>query len=80
MRGWLSRLSELLALLGADHPADLRRTDLLLRGRVREFCELRGIDAAALSRRRAEPEHAEAGAARASSNETASPSWLRRTT
>lgn len=45
------RIVELLALLGAPTPAALTHTDLLIRGRVREFCELRGIDAAAFSRR-----------------------------
>ncbi|GAA1489803.1 type 2 isopentenyl-diphosphate Delta-isomerase [Brachybacterium sacelli] len=51
IRGWLSQLTELLALFGADDPAALTRTDLLLRGRVREFCELTGLDAAGYARR-----------------------------
>ncbi|QAY60495.1 type 2 isopentenyl-diphosphate Delta-isomerase [Microbacterium protaetiae] len=48
---WLEQIAQLHALLGASTPAELARTDLLLRGDVREFCELRGIDAAAFSRR-----------------------------
>ncbi|MGO1434614.1 MAG: type 2 isopentenyl-diphosphate Delta-isomerase [Canibacter sp.] len=48
---WQARIAELCALLGATTPAALGRSDLLLRGHVREFCELRGIDAAAYSRR-----------------------------
>lgn len=51
IRAWLEQIAQLQALLGASTPADLVRTDLLLRGDVREFCELRGIDAAAFSRR-----------------------------
>ncbi|MGI6879859.1 type 2 isopentenyl-diphosphate Delta-isomerase [Microbacterium sp. gxy059] len=48
---WIVRLRGVLALLGAASPSDLARTDLLLRGRVREFCDLRGIDAGAFARR-----------------------------
>ncbi|WP_083713546.1 type 2 isopentenyl-diphosphate Delta-isomerase [Brachybacterium sp. P6-10-X1] len=51
IRGWLSQLRELMALFGARTPAELTRTDLLLRGRVREFCELTGLDAARYARR-----------------------------
>lgn len=51
IRGWLSQLTELLALFGADSPAALSRTDLLLRGRVREFCELSGLDPTSFARR-----------------------------
>ena len=51
IRTWLEQLAQLLALVGASTPAELTRSDLLLRGEVREFCELRGIDAAAFSRR-----------------------------
>jgi isopentenyl-diphosphate delta-isomerase len=51
IRGWLEQLAQLQALVGASTPAALAHTDLLLRGAVREFCELRGIDAAAFSRR-----------------------------
>lgn len=51
IRGWLSQLTELMALFGATTPAALTGTDLLLRGRVREFCELTGLDAAGYARR-----------------------------
>lgn len=51
LRSWLDQIAMLLALLGAARPADLQRTDLLLRGRLREFAELRGVDAAAFSHR-----------------------------
>ena len=51
IRGWLTQLTELMGLFGAETPEALGRTDLLLRGRVREFCELSGIDAAAFARR-----------------------------
>jgi len=51
IRAWLEQIAQLQALLGASTPAALMHTDLLLRGGVREFCELRGIDAAAFSRR-----------------------------
>ncbi|KAB1657954.1 type 2 isopentenyl-diphosphate Delta-isomerase [Pseudoclavibacter chungangensis] len=49
---WLEQLRQLCALLGADSPEDLARTDLLVRGRLREDCELLGIDPAAYARRR----------------------------
>lgn len=48
---WLDQLRQLLVLLGARTPADLMRTDVLLRGEVREFCQLRGIDAGGYSAR-----------------------------
>ncbi|MDN5687633.1 MAG: type 2 isopentenyl-diphosphate Delta-isomerase [Brachybacterium sp.] len=51
IRGWLSQLTELMALFGAETPAALSGTDLLLRGRVREYCELTGLDAAGYARR-----------------------------
>lgn len=50
-RAWRDQVAQLLALLGATEPAGLGETDLLLRGRVREFCDLRGIDAGAFARR-----------------------------
>ena len=50
-RGWTDQVAALLALVGAPSPADARQVDLLVRGNVREFCQLRSIDAAALSRR-----------------------------
>lgn len=49
---WRAGLRGLFGLLGATDVASLTRTDLLVRGRVREYCELRGVDAAALSARR----------------------------
>lgn len=51
VKGWQQHAVELSALLGARSIAELGRTDLLVRGRLREYCELRGIDAAACSRR-----------------------------
>ncbi|MCX7521887.1 type 2 isopentenyl-diphosphate Delta-isomerase [Microbacterium sp. STN6] len=48
---WLEQVAELMALLGAATPAALQGTDVLLRGRTKEFCELRGVDAGAYSRR-----------------------------
>lgn len=48
---WLEQIGDIMNLLGARTPADLWRTDLLLTSSVREFCELRGIDAARYARR-----------------------------
>lgn len=48
---WRAQLVDLLALVGAPTPADLTSSDVLLRGRVREFCELRGLDAGSYARR-----------------------------
>ncbi|MGJ0203639.1 type 2 isopentenyl-diphosphate Delta-isomerase [Leucobacter sp. gxy201] len=48
---WRAQTTAILALLGAQTPADLARTDLLVRGRLGEFCRLRGIDLAALATR-----------------------------
>lgn len=48
---WQQHTHELAALLGARTADGLARTDLLVRGRLREFCALRGIDAGAYSRR-----------------------------
>lgn len=50
---WLEELRDLMALLGADTVAQLRSTDVLLTGSVREYAELRGIDVAAYARRSA---------------------------
>lgn len=49
--GWLVELRDLMALLGARSIADLRRTDLLLTGPVREYAELRGVPVAHYARR-----------------------------
>ncbi|WP_413332577.1 type 2 isopentenyl-diphosphate Delta-isomerase [Brevibacterium sp. GP-SGM9] len=51
VRTWQNQTTALLALLGADRPEQLTGTDLLTRGRLGEFCRLRGIDVTALSRR-----------------------------
>lgn len=48
---WLSQMEQLLVLLGARTPIELQSTDVLLRGSVREFCELRSIDAGSFARR-----------------------------
>lgn len=48
---WKERTRALFALLGAAHRDDLRSTDLTLRGRLREFCESRGVDLGALAQR-----------------------------
>ncbi|MPV49218.1 type 2 isopentenyl-diphosphate Delta-isomerase [Pseudactinotalea sp. HY160] len=52
--GWLDQTRGLIALLGAGRVADLGATDLLVRGRLREFLELRGVDTGALARRSTE--------------------------
>lgn len=54
---WREQLHQLLALLGATTPERLGVTDLLLRGRVREFCELRGITATDFARRGVRARH-----------------------
>ncbi|MYM18898.1 type 2 isopentenyl-diphosphate Delta-isomerase [Brevibacterium sp. 5221] len=51
IRAWRRQTAELAALLGAQGPDGLLRTDVLVRGRLREYCELRGIDARAYARR-----------------------------
>ncbi|WP_206155777.1 type 2 isopentenyl-diphosphate Delta-isomerase [Cellulomonas taurus] len=48
---WLHQIGDIMTLVGARTPAELRQTDLLITGPVREFCELRGIDAGAYARR-----------------------------
>lgn len=48
---WLAQLRDLLTVLGAAAPAELRHADVLVRGRLREYCRIRGIDSDALSRR-----------------------------
>ncbi|WP_427870829.1 type 2 isopentenyl-diphosphate Delta-isomerase [Leucobacter luti] len=52
IEAWQGQLRALLALLGAPDPAALEERDLLVRGRLLEYCGLRGIDASALARRR----------------------------
>lgn len=51
LRTWQDHLRDLSALLGARTPADLAHTDVLIRGGLREYCELRGIEAGRYSRR-----------------------------
>jgi isopentenyl-diphosphate delta-isomerase len=51
IQAWLGQIGDVMTLVGAHTVPDLRRVDLLLTGPVREFCELRGIDAAAYARR-----------------------------
>ncbi|HJG80562.1 MAG TPA: type 2 isopentenyl-diphosphate Delta-isomerase [Brevibacterium senegalense] len=48
---WKARYRGIAALLGAQTRDDLRTTDLIVRGRLRDFCESRGVDLAALARR-----------------------------
>lgn len=54
---WLDQTRAILALLGAESPAALASTDMLVRGRLAEYCLLRGIDAQALARRSSTPAH-----------------------
>ncbi len=51
IRGWVSEIRMLHAMLGAGTPTELAHTDLLVRGRAREFAMLRDLDVATLSRR-----------------------------
>lgn len=51
IRTWLAQTAGLLSLLGAATPSALTGTDVLLRGGLREFCTLRGIDAASFGSR-----------------------------
>ncbi len=51
LRDWTTQLADLVALLGSEDLAGLDRADVLLTGSVREYCELRGIDAASWARR-----------------------------
>lgn len=48
---WLVEIRDIMALLGARTVADLRRTDVLLSGPVREYAQVRGVDVAAYARR-----------------------------
>lgn len=51
IKRWQVQLRELCGLLGAANVDALREVDVLVRGRLREHCELRGVDAVALARR-----------------------------
>ena len=53
MRRWLEHVAAILALVGAESPADAVHADVLVRGRLRELAELRGIDVTTHARRRA---------------------------
>lgn len=48
---WLEQTTAILALLGAQAPAQLVSTDMLVRGGLAEYCLLRGIDTPSLARR-----------------------------
>lgn len=48
---WLEQTAAILALLGAATPALLSSTDMLVRGQLAEYCQLRGIDTASFARR-----------------------------
>ena len=52
---WKLRTRAVYALLGAATRDDLLRTDLILRGRLREFCTDRGVNISALARRSEAP-------------------------
>lgn len=51
IHAWREQLAAVQALVGASRPEELQQTSILLRSNVREFCELRGIDAAAYAKR-----------------------------
>jgi isopentenyl-diphosphate delta-isomerase len=51
IQAWLTQIGDIMTLLGAHTVEDLRHVDLLITGPVREFCELRGVDAASYARR-----------------------------
>lgn len=51
IQSWREQATAILALLGASTPAELTACDLLIRGRLAEYCLLRGIDTSALARR-----------------------------
>lgn len=48
---WHDQTRSILALLGAERPASLTSTDMLIRARLAEYCHLRGIDITAYARR-----------------------------
>ena len=50
---WIAQTTSLLALLGAPTPDALSATDILVRGRLAEYCQLRGVDISGLARRSA---------------------------
>lgn len=50
MRTWLHQIRGIMALLGANRIADLRGTPVVVTGKTREWCELRGVNVATLAR------------------------------
>lgn len=50
---WLDQTRAILSLLGTPTPAGLASTDMLVRGRLAEYCQLRGIDLQRLTERSA---------------------------
>ncbi|WP_025732574.1 type 2 isopentenyl-diphosphate Delta-isomerase [Carnimonas nigrificans] len=48
---WKQQLRTLMTMIGAANVASLQHSDLLLRGRLREYCELRGLNPAGYARR-----------------------------
>ncbi|MFE6923587.1 type 2 isopentenyl-diphosphate Delta-isomerase [Nocardia sp. NPDC057663] len=48
---WITRIRQLMVLLGAETVSDLAHTDVLLTGRLAEICRLRGVDPAGYARR-----------------------------
>lgn len=50
---WRTHVAQLCALLGADSPAALARTDIIVTGETADFCHARGIDLAPLAHRAA---------------------------
>jgi len=63
LREWTAHLRALHAVLGADSPDALRRTDLIIEGATAQFAAARGIDLTAWARR------SEAGARRLADRE-----------
>ncbi|MGV9613782.1 type 2 isopentenyl-diphosphate Delta-isomerase [Nocardia xishanensis] len=52
---WITRIRQLMVLLGAETVCALADTDVMLTGRLAETCGLRGIDPAAYARRSRKP-------------------------
>lgn len=48
---WKEQLRTLMTMVGAADVADLKHSDLLVRGSLREYCELRGLNPASYARR-----------------------------
>ncbi|ANF58841.1 type 2 isopentenyl-diphosphate Delta-isomerase [Halotalea alkalilenta] len=57
LEAWKAQLRTLMAMVGATTVEELRHTDLLIRGPVREHCELRGIDPMTYARRARSARH-----------------------